>query len=62
MVVGIDLLPFLVVDLVYNLENGDIVFDFGCLVDCFDAEVDFLSYLGSLMEIFVVVQFLLHKF
>ena len=57
----LDLRPFFVVDLVYNLEEEVVGSDVGCLVGLLGSGVGCLGYLGISLEDLVVVQFILQN-
>ena len=62
MVVGLNIYPFIVVDLVYTLDEGVVGSDIGFLFDCLGNGVSCLSCLGVSLEDLFVVQFLLYNF
>ena len=60
--VVLELYPFLVVNLVYDLDDGVMGLDFGCLSDCLGTIVRFFSCLCGPLEDLVELQFLLRTF
>ena len=54
--------PFVVVNSVYDLEEGVVVSDVGFLVGCLSAGVIFFGCLSGSLENLVVVKLLLHNF
>ena len=62
MIVGLDLRAFLVVDLVCDLDEGVVGSDIGFIVGYLGPGISCLGLLGSSLEDFVVIQFLLQNF
>ena len=62
MVVGIDLHPLLFSNLVYDIDNGDVGLDVGCLVGFIGAGIVYISFLGVSLQNLVVVQLFMQNF